>query len=478
MQDETIDTTKLIKIFQELQATTVQLTQRKLYYASRFCSEVLVSLGERLEAVAPTQSASVSSSAPPSGGDLERFIGHYGEFMNIEKFPPQSSQLPSASAAASYLHQSDDRGHPSHVHFATILSRLEASSSLSHVVHSSPPSSPSSSISSISSISSTSSISSISSTFPSIDHDPHLLWLAGVLSLKLGRVHRALEAFLLALRLSPFHWACWVEVADIVCRHLPPLSPSSSPSSPSSPLLPLYMPTDALRGMAAALQWDSLLARMVQSHLCLLCGRFDESLGILGHLASAYLGPRSPQLMQWTAEALVFSGRHAEGLEAFQALRREHPCRLEGVDSHATALFYLTKSLGRDAGELSCLAQEVLQLNPAAAERFYVVGLYLATKGHLQSAIVHFDRATKINPAYASAWFFMGVAYLLLNGEKGKAADAFPLDCFLRVTRLNPYHRNAWQHLAENYMPRLKHFAEYYQRRSNQLNSTHQNLFI
>src|SRR3989338_6304842 len=122
---------ELVKIFLELEWTAGEMAERGLHHAERFLGELLVGVAEKLESQQSTP-PSPSPSLAPSGNtlsraNLERFLLHYAELRNIERCPPRPLPGSSSSAAASFLHHADDRGHPSHPHLMTILSRLSIS---------------------------------------------------------------------------------------------------------------------------------------------------------------------------------------------------------------------------------------------------------------------------------------------------------------------------------------------------------------
>ena len=81
---------------------------------------------------------------------------------------------------------------------------------------------------------------------------------------------------------------------------------------------------------------------------------------------------------------------------------------------------------------------EIIQLNPKYAKAWIYKGVALADLGKLDETIKAFDRAIEINPQYADAWYNKGVAL----GKQDKLDEA--IKAYDRAIGINPQYADAW----------------------------------
>lgn len=94
------------------------------------------------------------------------------------------------------------------------------------------------------------------------------------------------------------------------------------------------------------------------------------------------------------------------------------------------------------------VAVPVLAQGREQAREHVAFGIDLAKKGLWQDATIQFERAVKIDPAYAEAWNDLGIGYEQL-GKLEEARDAY--DRALKLEPTNQFIRNNYDMFREIY---------------------------
>ncbi|KAF4522886.1 hypothetical protein B566_EDAN012940 [Ephemera danica] len=124
---------------------------------------------------------------------------------------------------------------------------------------------------------------------------------------------------------------------------------------------------------------------------------------------------------------------YQEAVRAFEECRRLEPARLQGMDIHSTALWYLEREVS-----LSLLSQELLLIDRLAVETWCVAGNCFSQQKEHDTAIKFFQRAIQVNPDFAYAYSLLGHEYVQTE-ELDKA-----MSCFRAALRLDQRLYNAW----------------------------------
>ena len=108
----------------------------------------------------------------------------------------------------------------------------------------------------------------------------------------------------------------------------------------------------------------------------------------------------------------------------------------------------LRHQYGRSSSFLDSFVEFIYSLLPSgrsenglpeacSAKGYFKIGITLFESGAFDSAIVHWKRATRLNPQCINAYFNISIAYLLKE-DIDKAND-----CFREVLKLDPYDSEA-----------------------------------
>ncbi|CAD2219224.1 anaphase-promoting complex subunit 8 [Angomonas deanei] len=294
-----------------------------------------------------------------------------------------------------------------------------------------------------------------------VHKDPYLCWLLGVVLRDLGLKQEAASYLIAAVRRNPLLWCAWEDLATLVTRETqlremeelllqeqgeeeqegPPresvhqkftfmiklflsqlrmslgVVPEVTPEA-AAELLRLYQVQDN----------DSPNPKANHSHDTMwevLLTLFPRSNYILSQLAGYHYHHRKDLPL---AEQL------------YAALHRRDPHYLECTPDYSNVLFMLSKQV-----ELGDLAQRVYQVDPFRAESNFVVGNYYVFLGQHERSVLHFRRATVIQPTFVAAWTLLGHAYV----ETKNSAAA--VEAYKTVVDIDPRDYRGWYNLGQIY---------------------------
>jgi Flp pilus assembly protein TadD len=108
--------------------------------------------------------------------------------------------------------------------------------------------------------------------------------------------------------------------------------------------------------------------------------------------------PDHPSVESKLAATLLAAGRLSEAAEHFQKALQLDP--RSGVLNRSLAEVYVRQN---DPGRAEPYAREALRLEPGNPTAHNVLGITLASNGHIDDAIAQFQQALQINPGDSQA---------------------------------------------------------------------------
>lgn len=151
---------------------------------------------------------------------------------------------------------------------------------------------------------------------------------------------------------------------------------------------------------------------------------------------------------------------YPDACEAFRALRRRDPYRVETMDVFSTVLWHL----GREV-ELSHLAQTLVSHARLKPQTWCALGNCFSLQKDHETALRYFRRAVQLDPDFAYGY--------TLAGHEHAATEDFDkaLACFRQAIRANARHYNAWYGLGVLFYRQEKlQIARYHFERALQIN--------
>ncbi|XP_018324094.1 cell division cycle protein 27 homolog [Agrilus planipennis] len=141
---------------------------------------------------------------------------------------------------------------------------------------------------------------------------------------------------------------------------------------------------------------------------------------------------------------------YENSVKYFGEIRNREPHSFQFMDVYSTALWHLQKEVA-----LSALAQDLVSINKNSPITWCVNGNCFSLHKEHDTAIKFFQRAVQVEPAFAYAYTLLGHEYIMTD-ELDKA-----MSCFRNAIRINPRHYNAWFGIGTIYSKQERyHLAE------------------
>ncbi len=135
-------------------------------------------------------------------------------------------------------------------------------------------------------------------------------------------------------------------------------------------------------------------------------------------------------------------GRYEEEIRLWDEALLCRPGSVEARLEKALALY----RLGGHEGEVETLAEEILSMDPDAAEAHALKGRLLAGRGRIREAAEEFVKAVSLDGERPEWWSTLGALYM----DYGRMDDA--LKCLQRAVQLDSSHASAYNNLGVWYM--------------------------
>jgi anaphase-promoting complex subunit 8 len=211
--------------------------------------------------------------------------------------------------------------------------------------------------------------------------DGFLLFLQGVVNIKLKKMEQGKEALLQSVSLYPFNWSAWLELGSLL----------EKPESVNAIL-------DQLK--------PSLPCFCFRIHVLNDMHQPPELIAPLIHDLMQTI-PKN-QFLQIQRAILYHNSRDFEESEIlFEHLAKQDPFLIESMDYYSNVLY-----VRRKYSKLCELAHRMSITNRYRPETCACIGNYYSMKGDREKAIESFSRALKLDPNYSPAWTLLGHEYV------------------------------------------------------------------
>ena len=205
-------------------------------------------------------------------------------------------------------------------------------------------------------------------------------------------VPSVLQLFIESLRVYPWNWSCWLELADLCVAEKLPLPQwaefnlqSSDRAAPvrngigGMNFSPTGTSTEAHAETGSKIMYACFLVHVyLERH----CG--EQALQVAHTLLP--LMPYSLPLYTQVGLAQYCLRRYDEAEGSFELLREQDPYRLQSLDTYSNILYVKEKQ-----AELSHLAHSVVKVEKFCPESCCVVGNYYSLKGQHERAVLYFQ---------------------------------------------------------------------------------------
>ena len=261
-----------------------------------------------------------------------------------------------------------------------------------------------------------------------------LEYLYGLLLAKSKQEPMAQQWLLRSVRLNPYHWGAWEELAlllssvDDLNAHL---SSSALPQNIMTLIYQTHASVDLFSTTDSASTFSSL----------------QVLLSIL---------PTSTFLLTQLALYHYHSKDFDTSATIFQSLLTSHPHRLDALDHYSNILYVMA-----DRPRLAFLAHLCTTLDKFRPETCCVVGNYYSLCSQHEKAVMYFRRALTLDRSFLSAWTLMGHEYIELKNTHAA------IESYRRAVDVNRKDYRAWYGLGQAYeVLDMSFYALYYYQRA------------
>lgn len=261
--------------------------------------------------------------------------------------------------------------------------------------------------------------------------DGYCLYLYGVVLKKLQLEKYALEILCEAIRMEPYHWGSWLELATLI--------------SDREMLNDLTLPDVWIKDFFLAHTYLEIqmneLALEIYSRLMDI--GFAKSTYVMAQIAIAYHNMRELD----------------KAISGFQEILKVDPYRLDNMDIYSNLLYVREMRV-----ELSNLAHNTCDIDKYRVETCCVIGNFYSLRTQHEKAVLYFQRALKLNPNYLSAWTLMGHEYMEMKNT------SFAIQAYRQAIEVNRRDYRAWYGLGQTYeILKMPFYCLYYYKQAQQL---------
>lgn len=270
-------------------------------------------------------------------------------------------------------------------------------------------------------------------------NDPFLLYLQGVIYLKVNKMTHAQEMFYQSVSLYPLNWSCWKELISSLSTF-----------------------SEALK-MITRLQKNTRFTDRKEYHIMFLFFKiavyqefFQISNEILTHLND--LTDIFPNFSFLKTQKALISYNELDYNTAeyiFDDILKSDPMRLDEMDIYSNILYVM-----ENKSKLSYLAHYASEVDPLRPETCCIIANYHSIKFDHQKAIMYYKRALSLSQDCLSAWTLMGHEFVELKNSNAA------IESYRRAVDTNNKDFRAWYGLGQAYEVLDMHLYSlyYYQR--------------
>lgn len=245
-----------------------------------------------------------------------------------------------------------------------------------------------------------------------------LEFLYGVVLARSKQEQMAQQWLLRSVRLNPYHWGAWEELASLLS------SVDDLNAHLSSSLLPQNIMTLFYQTHASVDLFSTTDATATFNFLNTLLSIFPTSTFLLSQLALCH-----------------YHGKDFEtSASIFQEILIAHPHRLDALDHYSNILYVM-----EDRPKLAFLAHLATSVDKFRPETCCVVGNYYSLCSQHEKAVMYFRRALTLDRSFLSAWTLMGHEYIELKNTHAA------IESYRRAVDVNRKDYRAWYGLGQAY---------------------------
>lgn len=245
-----------------------------------------------------------------------------------------------------------------------------------------------------------------------------LEFLYGVVLARSKQEQMAQQWLLRSVRLNPYHWGAWEELASLLA------SVDDLNAHLSSSLLPQNIMTLFYQTHASVDLFSTTDATATFNFLNTLLSIFPTSTFLMTQLALCH-----------------YHGKDFEtSASIFQEILTTHPHRLDALDHYSNILYVM-----EDRPKLAFLAHLATAVDKFRAETCCVVGNYYSLCSQHEKAVMYFRRALTLDRSFLSAWTLMGHEYIELKNTHSA------IESYRRAVDVNRKDYRAWYGLGQAY---------------------------
>ncbi|KAJ7045580.1 hypothetical protein C8F04DRAFT_1065361 [Mycena alexandri] len=250
--------------------------------------------------------------------------------------------------------------------------------------------------------------------------DPWLLYLKALFLSRLpGRRDEAIESAILSIAGFPWNWATWMLLSSCI-----------EDGEELSAILPL-LPLPATHPLVQLFQIKTMNELQIPS---------DNELSLCEQLLSPNFFPGSLWVMSLRACALYYSHDFKLAQAQFERILAIDPYRIEDIDIYSNILYVTDSRL-----KLSRLANDFLALDRDRPEVCVLVGNLYSLRAEHEKSVKYFRRATQLDRTYLSAWTLMGHEYVEMKNSHAA------IESYRRAIDVNRKDYRAWYGLGQAY---------------------------
>ncbi|ETN44732.1 uncharacterized protein HMPREF1541_10402 [Cyphellophora europaea CBS 101466] len=245
-----------------------------------------------------------------------------------------------------------------------------------------------------------------------------LEFLYGFILARLKQESVAQQWLIRSVRLNPYHWGAWEELASLLS------SVDDLNAHLASSILPQNIMIIFYQTHANVDLFSTTDASATINSLNTLLSIFPDSTFLLTQLALCH-----------------YHGKDFEtSASVFQEILTSHPHRLDALDHYSNILYVM-----EDRPKLAFLAHLATSVDKFRPETCCVVGNYYSLCSQHEKAVMYFRRALTLDRSFLSAWTLMGHEYIELKNTHAA------IESYRRAVDVNRKDYRAWYGLGQAY---------------------------
>ncbi|KAK5137734.1 hypothetical protein LTR08_007305 [Meristemomyces frigidus] len=239
-------------------------------------------------------------------------------------------------------------------------------------------------------------------------------YLYGIALLKTKSESLAKQWLLRSVNLQPYNWSAWLDLASLIGS------------------------ADELQQMSEHIP-RNIMALFFHIHCSQeLYQQTPEVYNSLAQLQTIF--PRSAWLQQQNALLHYHARDHETAAQLFEALLKDHPHRLDGMEIYSNLLYVLP-----NRPKLASLAAMASNTDKFRPETNCILGNYYSLISEHEKAVLHFRRALTLDRNFQAAWTLMGHEYIELKNTQAA------IESYRRAVDTNRKDYRAWYGLGQGY---------------------------